>query len=231
MRKCKYSLAVILLWCLCSLASCEQKRSQDYFPLNAGNKWTYATVIEGGEDLRKLKVTVEREEKLNGQDCFVVESFAEGRDESLVREYYAKTNDGIVAVKRCYPDGDVTLDPPEVMLKVPLQVGQQWEWKGNARGTGTGKQSGAENEGALDRKSECLFKVEKRETISAGDRKYDCFKIVLKGTDSTGERIESARWFSDGVGMVKEESSLMRGTKEQSMTAVLQSCEMAGKQK
>jgi hypothetical protein len=230
------SLIMILLWCLCGLASCEPRSgrsARDYFPLAVGTRWTYATVIEGGENLRTLRVSVEREEKLEGQECAVMESFAEGSTESLVREYFTKTEDAVLAIKRSYPDGDVVLDPPEVVLKVPLQVGQQWEWKGIARASRTGKQSEAEkqNHEAGGNKTEYQFKVEKRETITAGDRQYDCFKVVLKGTDSTGERIESVRWFADGVGMVKEESSLMRGTKEQSMTAVLQSCEVAGKQK
>ncbi len=71
--------------------------------------------------------------------------------------------------------------------------------------------------------------MEKKEKIKAGEQEYDCFKIVIKGSDETGERLEVSRWFASGIGMVKEESSLFRGTKEMKMNTLLKSYEITEK--
>jgi hypothetical protein len=205
--------AVTLAAAVMIICSCGRKKADDYFPLSVGNSWIYEAEIEGTDSLRTWKRKIERKEKIGAQEYAVLESLAEGSDESLVKEYCTKTPEGVIVAKRSYPDGEVSYDPPGLDMKLPPQVGQQWEWKGTIKG----------------KKAEYSFAVEKKEKIKAGEQEYDCFKIVIKGSDETGERLEVSRWFASGIGMVKEESSLFRGTKEMKMNTLLKSYEITEK--
>ncbi|MDQ7822485.1 MAG: hypothetical protein RDV48_06785 [Candidatus Eremiobacteraeota bacterium] len=196
------------------IAGCPKARKDnEYFPMKVGYQWLYETKVEGLQQPIKLEVKINRTEKVDNDECFVLESFVNSSGESLQKEYYAQTSEGVTLFKICWPDQEVMREPPELVLKTPVTVGQEWKWQGKV----------------LDEKASYQFKVEKTERIKALDRELDCFKIIIRGKHDRGLEYEINRWFAPGIGMVKEESTRREGTKEAKMTALLKSFKGEGK--
>ncbi|GEM_PF-2039509 len=195
-------LAGILILTICG---CTKKVESDYFPLSAGYSWVYDTRVDGVEKPFKWEVKINKVDKTGEHEAFVLETFVDDSKESLIKEYYGRTKEGYVVYKRVYPREEVVNDPPVLMIKTPLQPGLQWSWKGKI----------------LDAPAESAFKVEKKEIIRAMDRDFDCFKVDISSTLPTGEELHSVRWFADHVGLVKEDSTVTKGTKSKSMHGLL----------
>jgi hypothetical protein len=200
-------LIIILSFCALLPLACSKPATEDYLPLRVGNSWTYRAVIADRSEPVKMELKVTKAEKMDNHECMVMELFLDDRSESSQKEYYARTQDGLVIVKRIYPKDEVELRPPELMMKSPAQVGQSWKWSGTIK----------------ELKADFSFNVEKSEKIEAMSRVFDCIKYVITGTLGSDEKVSTERWFARNVGMVRETTSIKQGTKEVKVTATLES--------
>ncbi|MDQ7823808.1 MAG: hypothetical protein RDV48_13500 [Candidatus Eremiobacteraeota bacterium] len=183
-----------LLFCLCLIMCCGcGKVSNDYFPMEVGTSWKYkaaGTSLSG-----KVEVRATEEEKLDEGKAIIFEVKKESADE-VDSELFEKREDGIYSYKRVHPALgfiETNLTPPQLYLKLPLKVGDSWKWEGKMFGM----------------KGSFESAVESKEKVSVGNRSYDCFKVVERGTTSDGRSLTDKRWYAGGVGLVKEESAVV----------------------
>jgi hypothetical protein len=135
---------------------------------------------------------------------FKIERGATG-DEGL--ELYEEQPWGIYAHKRIHPIinyVETTLVPPQPFLKLPLKVGDAWDWKGKIFGM----------------ESTSQFKVESRENLQVGGKSLSCFKVLERAKTSDGRELICYRWYAAGYGMVKEESNMTLGTEERENASI-----------
>lgn len=100
-------------------------------------------------------------------------------------EYWFNQEDGVYAAGRKFGDTVIMFKNPYLLLKHKLSVGDSWKSEikmGNISKT-------------------IVSKVEKAETIDTEIGDLEAFKIVL-----TGKGLRMVRWYSKGIGIVKESS-------------------------
>ena len=156
----------------------------DYFPLNQGTVWVYRTTR--GPD---LMLRVSGTGQVGDVTCTLIESISNGM--VTQRECFRREGDTVFAYVRAYPSGNVLLQPPQPMLRLPPSVGQAWLWEGKV-GDGTAR-------------LQLQWARTEQVTVPAGT--YAAAQLYLEGTVAA-EQVQSWRWYAPGVGMVKEDSIL-----------------------
>lgn len=211
MKKFAIILSTLLLCCLIFCSCSKSGGAQaDFLPLKVGNSWVYEAVAEGAKTPIKMELKVTGTEKIDGQDCFIMETFAGGSKTSIQKEFYLKSPEGYLVVKRSYPQNDVKLSPPELMVKMSLQEGMKWSWKGKVMNI----------DASFD------FNVEKKEMVKIQDKDVESYKVAALGKMGTGEEVKTDRWYAKDLGMVKEESLIKKGKNQLKVTAILKSYEV-----
>jgi hypothetical protein len=92
--------------------------SQDYFPLQEGNQWTYST--SNGITMT-MKVTGFAD--VGGVRCGIVETDVGGQ---VNKAYYALDAQGVKDHKLEMSGQEVTYDPPILRVRLPFEKGQSW---------------------------------------------------------------------------------------------------------
>jgi hypothetical protein len=182
----------------------------DYFPLDVGSEWTYATDLAQGDWL----VQALCREAVGGADphghahegepgtkkperiehvvlvrTLAVPGGAGGRRTTIAKEWFRRDDDGeLLCGRRRIGQEDAVLDPPQLVLPADPAAKKQWDASFQANFT------------AMQVKSS----VEAEETVRvpAGEFKALRVKVVTTTGRGTGR---ATRWFAAGVGLVKEE--------------------------
>ena len=84
----------------------------DYFPLVDGTVWVYRTNVG-----RELLMRVNGTGQVGGVTCQIVESLTNGM--VTQRECFRREGDTVYAYLRGYPAGNILLQPPQPMLRLP----------------------------------------------------------------------------------------------------------------
>jgi hypothetical protein len=183
------------------------KVSTDIFPMKDGTIWKYR--FKNSATSGFLIVKVSGKEKMDKGEGIIF-GCKKDTSEEEEHELFEKEEQRLIAYKRCNPlidNVETNFSPPQIFLNLPLKTGDSWEWKGKVFG--------------LD--SSSAFTVEKKETISIDNKRYECLKVMEKSKSSDGRELECSRWFSPGYGKVKEESKLTtKGSRpEQTITELV----------
>lgn len=160
----------------------EAKPQPDYFPLHAGDSWTYRNSEEGGYTLKVL-----REEPQEGGAVRYVVEFLSG---VKIENVFSKVDGWVLFHAESYPEHEglqATYDPPKQYLPNPLVAGQKWEWSGKDP---TQVEHHERNH------------VVGLESITVPAGKFRAMKVI---SEVTGGAIPMTKtcWYADGVGLVK----------------------------
>jgi hypothetical protein len=169
------------------------KVSDDYFPLETGTIWKYK-LGNAGESVDMTVKVLEHVKLDEGMGTIKLWERGDSKDDSGV-ELFEMKKEGIFAYKRLHPLAhyrDITMTPPQLVLKVPPVQGDTWEWKGTIFGS----------------KSTSRFTVLPREKIGIGKRRVEAVKIMEKCTSDNGATVVDSRWYAPGVGLVRRESKV-----------------------
>ncbi len=204
-------LAICFLGCNSKTKAIEESRKEkeskkvdwtQYYPLEKGNMWVYGVKAGSNTNLNKYFIIVSGKENVNGTECFVCEGgiYKKSEDKRKIAqwEYYTISDEGLFAVKRAYRNKTLftNFNPPEPMLKFPLEKGKKWEWQGQIFKNTSGKFS---------------FEVIGEEEVITPAGTFKAIRVDMKGTASDGSSVESSKWYVEGVGVVKEESTTAVG--------------------
>jgi hypothetical protein len=204
------SMALLLIAAV-FLSSCGKAGSEnEYFPLQVGNSWHYEVWKGDAPTTVKLELKVQKMEKVGDKECFVLESYVNDNKETLQREFYAKTKEGLAVIKRVMGEREIAIEPPELMIKTPLAAGQKWDWSGKL----------------METQLTMNFTTEDGGKLKIKDKEVDTLKIMMTQKVQTGESSSNCRWFAKGIGPVKEEITMSRGAKSLTLNTRLTDYEL-----
>jgi hypothetical protein len=157
-----------------------QEKTSPLYPLKVGNTWTYN--VSGG----KIQVKVEKKEMFGGEDCYKLETSAQGKVSAT--EHVVVKEDGVYRVGV----NGLKADTPIKFLALPATKGLKWNVKS--------KVQGQEVEGEF---------VVKEENLKVGAVDYSGATLVegasfkIAGMDTT-----IRCWYAKDVGIIKLEFKL-----------------------
>lgn len=175
----------------------EEKKTDnwaEYFPLKKNSHWKYIyKSTHNGNPIETLKrfYRVSGWEEIKGSDCAVYEMVI--RNKPVVTKFLEVSENGIT-IHRSNIINEIEhsdMTPPFPMLKFPLKKGKTWKWEGKS--------------GREQWKFVVMIKGEEEIKVPAG--KFKTFRIEQKGIRSDGKAFKVTRWYSRGVGLVKEHYS------------------------
>lgn len=182
MRKILFLCAAVFLLAGTVLAG---NRKPDYFPCPVGMTWEYAVTSSVGEKL-KLKSVVK---SVNGDQITI-----ETRTPQPSVMVYTR-GEWIVLNRLTTGSQSVSYEPPRPQLKVPVMLGQSWEYQGQA--------------GSL-KVTQSSRVASRREWVTVPVGRFLAVKVTHKMTHGPSG-VSETRWLADGVGVVKTESQSAPG--------------------
>lgn len=176
---------------------CAQAQEDDYYPVKEGYRWTYK-MSTGAQWI----ATVTGKEKIKGVDCFIIETEVGGQ--KVQKEWMAKTDEGVQYLKMSsMANGQAqTFNPPVVLIRYPIEQGQEWKLGSFMGGTLTG-----------------VHKGEEEVKVPAGP--FTAWKVVM--TYAAGEKNSQTRtsWYAKGVGCVKQVMTMQEGDQKMELNLEL----------
>ena len=159
------------------------KPGADYFPLRAGDSWTYRNT---GDDSRYTIKVLSEEPQADGTILYQVEL----RAGVIVLKFFSKPKGWVLLHADRYPEHEgleAKYEPPKQYLPNPLKTGLKWNWAGRDY-TSTEVTEASEVTGS--------------ETVTVPAGKFRAMKVVSKITGGAAVMTKTY-WYADGVGLVK----------------------------
>lgn len=177
----------LILFVLGLILSCQPlataQEPKSYYPLKAGNKWTYQIESDSvAKGTAKLINQIAKIEKIDGVSLARMETTAKGK--VAATEHLSANEKGVF--RHRYNGAEIT--PPICLLKFPIKKGDSWKSESM-----TGKE-----------KIKVACKSEEEEIeVPAG--KFKTVKVVLDAeVVDAGIIVSTTYWFAQGVGIVKQ---------------------------
>lgn len=169
----------------CQPLATAQEKTQDsksYYPLKAGNKWTYQIESDTAAKGSKLINQIAKIEKIDGVSLSRLETTAKGK--VVASEHLSITGKGIF--RNRYNGTEVS--PPICMLKFPIKKDSTWKVESKV--------------GEEKLSVSCKLDEEEIE-VPAG--KFKTVKVVMDAeVVGAGIIVSTTYWFAQGVGVVKQ---------------------------
>jgi hypothetical protein len=177
----------------CRPSATPTPRDQSYFPLELGEQWTYDTVFNGPTQRTATTVVAvcRVREADNVGTMFLVSTCADDQlvEASLVYRHGPEVAEPILVNR----DGEARpRDPPEVIARSDLRVGQAWRWEGKA--------------GEDERTS--VYMVTNQGTVFTPAGELHGVRVVVSNPSTSASTASVERWFAPGIGLVKEAGAL-----------------------
>ncbi|MCY2940148.1 MAG: hypothetical protein NTV50_00590 [Planctomycetota bacterium] len=166
------------------LATAQEKtqETKSYYPLKAGNKWTYQIESDTAAKGSKLINQIAKIEKIDGVSLSRLETTAKGK--VVASEHLSITDKGIFRNRY----NDEKINPPICILKFPTKKDSTWK---------TESMTGAEKLSVSCKSDE--------EEIEVPAGKFKTVKVVMDAeVVGAGIIVSTTYWFAQGVGIVKQ---------------------------
>ena len=177
-------IALVTFMATLSIPAAKPPRAlADYFPLRAGDSWTYRNTSGGSE--YTLKVLSEEKQE-DGSIRYLVEKLAGVQ----IRLWFSKPAGWVLLHLERYPEHEgleAKYDPPKQYLRNPLVAGAKWEWSGQDQ-TRT----------QVEEKNQVIG----FEKIAVPAGKFRALKVVSLVTGGATPMTKTY-WYADKVGLVK----------------------------
>jgi hypothetical protein len=162
--------------------------AQSYFPLEVGQRWVYDTSFYGPRarsTTSEVAVCRVRDSDQAGR-VYLIATCA---DQDLIEAVFAfeqghEIAEPLVVNSQGQPQ---THQPPEVIARTDMRVGQQWTWDGKVDD--------------VSRKS--LYQVANKGKVLTPAGEFDGVRLIVSD-QSDGPPAVVERWYATGVGLVKE---------------------------
>jgi len=165
--------------------------ADEWFPLEEGNRWVYATDGDG-----ELVTRVTGFEDVNGVRCAVLETTPPGG--SVRREWLAWDKEGLKLHR--FHDGRMQVEPgtPVLRLKLPLVEGAEWT-------------SGFS---LPDGQVRNRYRLALNQSVEAGGKRYECVKVHIRSQNPMGD-FTSEVHYARGTGLVRQSFAFEQGNATQ----------------
>lgn len=182
--------------------------TDDYFPLQLDNQWSYEITINNRKATSELRVS--QQQTINGQNCMVVEKVFNGVAQQ--KEYYLVADNGVFTVMRSIVKSDFVFNPYQILLKYPVKIGDSWSQEGTMTITGRDR--------TVTYRMTSYYQSFEDVQVPAGN--FRAVKLVMSSDLSDGARVEWIQYYAPGVGVVKESGiTTTQGRTIQSSTVLI----------
>lgn len=151
------------------------------FPLSERNWWLYRT------DRGSVAVRVAGREPFGEARCYVME--ASIGNEILQQECLEVNEIGIWLHARRVAEELLRCDPPYPLLRLPLHLGAEWDWRGAVGGEDI----------------YLSFRLDREETVRVPAGTFTAVHVGMGERSALGTATVH-RWYAEGIGMVRETS-------------------------
>lgn len=179
---CRASWCCTLLLTFAAAASGEQ-----FLPTEIGTLWEYDRTEQGGAGPERSTATVRITgmEPLADKEVLKLESAT--ADQLTKTELITAGDDGVLCFRRTMPDGTtVSFDPPQPVIKPPLQAGAKWTFDDKIAGSNV--------------RQEFTVVAEEEVVVPAGT--FRAFRLHCEQPWPISVTV--TRWFVRGTGFVKD---------------------------
>ena len=168
-------------------ATAVSANAEPILPLAEGTVWEYERTEQAATGVERSTHTV----RIGGTESFGGEQLLKletrKANELTKTELISVTNAGVLCFRRTTPGGKtVTFDPPQTIVKAPLQTGAKWTFDDRVEGA--------------DMHQEFTVLGEEEVTVPAGT--FRAFRIRCEQPWPISMTVE--RWFVPGTGFVKD---------------------------
>ena len=166
----------------------------DYWPMKAGNTWTYDATFGDKKMNQVAKVTSVKRE---GQATLATIEYATmGRTFS---ETYRVTAQSVERTSSNMGQGDSQINPPIPIIKYPLTAGKSWTWSGTITVQGQPVQGRSS------------LSVTGPTTVKTAAGTFKAMRVHSSLTiEAQGQKLilPNDYWFAPGVGMVRQHATI-----------------------
>jgi len=185
------SMFVFVLLILCYPAF-----SDDYFPINEGDTWTYSTYLKDNPSKKfNINVRVCPAKKISGKFYYLFQA-----QDADVSYSFRKDDTGVYAKIMSYPymgfTIDVYLEPELQTIRFPLKVGDKWEYSGQAYAYILGIFK-------ITRNIKAEFEVVESRTIDTPAGAVESFCVVCTTDEGNSSGAKASKyWYGKDIGNI-----------------------------
>ena len=180
--------ALVAFGVACRAAAALPPPEQSIFPLELGQHWAYDTSFYGPNSqstTTEVAVCRVRDSDQAGR-VFLIATCADG--DLVQAQFVFGHGQEIVMPLIVNRSGDPRpRDPPEVIARFDMRVGQSWDWEGKID----------------DEEWQSSYRVANRGRVMTPAGEFDAVRLMV-ADKSSGPPAIVERWYASGVGLVKE---------------------------
>jgi len=171
--------------CFAQLATEPNKlpSAEEFYPLVPGTRWDFSMTVNGVPS--EVSYRVAEPEEVNGETQYRIDTLVQRRATST--EHLSHSEQGVVR----HRFNGVPMNPPLVLLKNPVKVGESWE---------TSLEVGGDHI-----EVQCEILAQEEVTVPAGE--FQTLKVNV-ATVVNEMNLISTYWFAPQIGIVKQEIDL-----------------------
>ena len=193
----------------------------DWF--QSGNHWN--TLIKSSNNVTERTDKVIGTTKVDDIEYFIVTTTVMANSGKTVVEkpvetnYYRITKDSLENNIKILGGGDrkITYDPPQTILKFPLEKGKTWKWEGTVNKVFKGTVN---------------YTVDGMEEVDIPAGKFKALKITaaaeFSGPDGKIQKSGATQWFVKGIGPVKTVAAILMNDKEEKIVSEMKAYKVEG---
>lgn len=184
-----------MLGSLAAAPGLQASGKQSLWPFAKGSSWVLATKI-GAQNV-DTTVTVKSVTQSGSSSTAVLEYFAQGIAQQM--ETYKWDAKGLWRLSSG-PNSSNKINPPFPVISLPLKAGKKWSFEGTI----------TQPRGAVD--ATATMTASGPETVRTPAGSFQAWKIhvdLAAGPKGQQMKVANDYWFAAGVGMVKQEASVM----------------------
>lgn len=191
--------------------------------LQAGNQWK--TLVKSPNNVTERTDKVIGTTKVDDDEYFIITTTVMVNSGKTIVEkpvetnYYRITKDSLENNIKILGGGDrkITYDPPQTILKFPLEKGKSWKWEGTVNKVFKGS---------------VIYTVDGMEEVDVPAGKFKAVKITAKaefsGPDGKTQKSGASQWFVKGIGPVKTEAVILMNDKEEKIVSEMKAYKVEG---
>ena len=161
------------------------------FPMATGSHWQMH--VQGGDKQSTEDITVVGPIQIGENAGIALQMSHNGKPDR--QEVYRSDKKGLLMVAAGTPNDRMTLSPPLPLLHLPIKEGETISWSGVLHYRDTAAPGTA------------LSRISGRSTVKTPAGSFDSYRVdTIINTTVQGQQVAfpTTRWFSPGVGMVKQ---------------------------
>jgi len=188
-------LAIMLFLALTGCTQAEKEKEFSALSELGSREFNYSFMLSSSDGRQSeemvLGMKLVGEKEFGGQNCSLIAFEFDGTADH--EECFFEENRELFLAGMEFDGKQVVFSPPLPLLKKPFEAGETWNW------------AGLEGE----HESSAEFEIEGIEILEVFGEEVEAIAVHSFTERSDGPVIDSTKWFAEGIGLVKEEITIV----------------------